>query len=120
MQICKFVSLFNDLDLGAMTSGSKVSTYRSLYAVFFACSTKSAYCMKQTLWRFGNEATGQSAFLQDTDSRLTLFGISYLFNQMLRQLFFFAVCFSAGTNQGQLLFKGGVYFIGKPVDSNDS
>ena len=43
--------------------------------------------MRQTLWRFGNEATGQSAFLQDTDSRLTLFGISYFFNQFFFSLF---------------------------------
>ena len=32
---------------------------------------------------------------------------------------FFTVCFSAATNQGWLLFEGGIYFIGKPADSND-
>ena len=31
----------------------------------------------------------------------------------------FAVHFSVATNQEQLLIKGGIYFIGKPVDSND-
>ena len=33
---------------------------------------------------------------------------------------FFAVHFSAATNRGRLLFEGDVYFVGKPVDSNDS
>ena len=33
---------------------------------------------------------------------------------------FFAVRFSAATIQGQLLFEGSVYFIGKPADSNDT
>ena len=33
---------------------------------------------------------------------------------------FFTVCFSAATNWEQLLFEGGIYFIGEPADSNDS
>ena len=36
-----------------------------------------------------------------------------------RGYYFFAVRFSAATNRGRLLFEGGVYFFGKPADSND-
>ena len=32
---------------------------------------------------------------------------------------FFAVRLSAATIRGRLLLEGGVYFVGKPVDSND-
>ena len=33
--------------------------------------------------------------------------------------YFFTVRFSAATTQGQLLFEGGIYSVGKPADSND-
>ena len=36
-----------------------------------------------------------------------------------RGYYFFAVRFSAATNRGRILFEGGVYFVGKPADSND-
>ena len=32
---------------------------------------------------------------------------------------FFTVRFSAATTQGWILFKGGIYFIGKLEDTND-
>ena len=33
---------------------------------------------------------------------------------------FLAVCFSMATTQRRLLFEGGIYFVGKPADSNDA
>ena len=33
---------------------------------------------------------------------------------------FFAVSFSAATTRGRLLSEDGVYFVGKPADSNES
>ena len=44
--------------------------------------------------------------------------LAYFFDQTL-WLLFFAVCFSAATDQERLLFEGRVYFVGKPADSND-
>ena len=49
---------------------------------------------------------------------LFLFQLPYFFDQTLR-LLFFTVRFSAATTQGQLLFEGGIYSVGKPADSND-
>ena len=43
--------------------------------------------------------------------------IPYFFDQMPWLPFFFAVCFSAATTQGWLLFEGGVYSLVKLVDS---
>ena len=31
----------------------------------------------------------------------------------------FAVCFSATTNRGQLLFVGSIFFVGKPTASSN-
>ena len=47
-----------------------------------------------------------------------MIGVLYFFNQIPRLLFFLCL-FSAATIRGRSLFKGGVYFFGKPTDIKD-
>ena len=83
----------NELVLSAIQSGQKfeICTFTKLHGI--------------TLPLLGNDINIKTK-------------LQYLFDQTL-WLLFFAVCFSVAINQEWLLFEGRVYFVGKPVDSND-